>query len=367
MYLCDSRSDAFVVALLWYALMTGADIEYEAPISEQLYFGITELLIPAVCKNCSIIHLHGPVSNQRIENANGVGTGMSCGIDSLYSLKKYTAQNLPDDYKLTHLAYFNMGAIFHPNRDTKKVYELKEFYEVTDKMSIEKMNNALHVGEIKGLPLIYVESNLDKDYYRGGYGYTGVYRNCACVLAVQKLFSKYYCSSAGWPEFFDLSLTEGSEHYETLLCNAFSTESLQFIISDYATRLEKTIALADDQLAMEYLDVCFNFNNCGTCDKCYRTLVTLDVLGKIESFSNVFDINAFKANRDSAYLWLLRTKDSSRTDDNAVFAREIYNYIVKNDISIPAKAQEIYNNEYNKKKHKNIVKRIKRKLKSFIK
>ncbi len=358
-YLCDSRSDSFVVAMLWYAMMTQSDIEFEAPISEKMYFGITQLLLPALCKKQPIINLKGPISNDAISTEHAVGTGMSCGVDSLYSLKKYTSSTVPEDYQLTHLAYFNMGAIFHPDSSSGKVYNLHEFYEETDRMSLEKMKNASEVAEKKGLPLLYVESNLDKDFYRGAYGYTGVYRNIASVLAVQKLFGRYYCSSAGWPEFFDLSLTEGSEHYETLLCDALSTESLQFIISDYATRLEKTEALADDEIAMNYLDVCFNFNNCGKCSKCFRTLITLDTLDKLDSFSKVFDIEGFKNNRESAYAWLLETKNGDRLNDNAVFARDIYDFIHLKGKHIPQKAYQLYY----KKKLINIAKQGKRKLK----
>ena len=129
-------------------------------------------------------------------------------------------------------------------------------------MSEEKRENARQVAKQVGMPLVYVKSNLDSDYYRGAYGHTGVYRNCAMVLSLQGLFSVYYNSSGGWPGFFDLTLTEGSQHYEALLCQSLSTESLSFILSDYATRVEKTITISDNKLAQQYLDVCFCFNSC---------------------------------------------------------------------------------------------------------
>jgi hypothetical protein len=157
-----------------------------------------------------------------------------------------------------------MGAIFHPNREEEKEYSLREFYDITDRMSEEKRENARQVASQSGLPLVYVKSNLDRDYYRGAYGHTAVYRNCAMALSLQGLFSVYINSSGGWPGFFDLTLTEGSEHYEELLCSCFSTESLSFILSDYETRVEKTSAIADNELAQKYLDVCFCFNNCGS-------------------------------------------------------------------------------------------------------
>lgn len=345
-YLYAERADAFVVALIWYAMVTESDIESLAPISSRLAFSIQYLLIPSLMKKekgyAKRIKLIAPVSECETNTATGVGTGMSCGVDSLYTLKLFTSKDVPDDYRLTHLAYFNMGAIFHPDRDSKKEYSLREFYEMTDKMSEEKLENAKAVGDLAGLPVLYIKSNMDSDYYRGAYGDTGVYRNCACVLALSKLFGKYYCSSAGWPEYFNLNLDQGSEHYESLLCTCFSTENTQFILSDYASRLEKTMALADDKIAQSYLDVCFRFNNCCECAKCYRTLLTLDALGKVDEFSQAFDVLKFKQGRDNAYAWLLRTKDGDYMDDNAVFAKDIYGYIERQNILIPKRSYKLY-------------------------
>lgn len=187
-FFCIDRSDAFVVAMLWYAMMTESDIQFQTPISEKLYFGITSLLIPAVCKNRRKIALIGSTINNSISSENAVATGMSCGVDSLYSLQKYSSSDIPESFRLTNLTYFNMGVIFHPNTAINKKYSIKEFYSETDRMSLEKLQNALEVAKKHNLPLVYIASNLDKDYYRGAYGYTGVYRNCAMVLSLQGLF-----------------------------------------------------------------------------------------------------------------------------------------------------------------------------------
>lgn len=326
-FLCPERSDAFIVAMLWYAMITGSDIEFEAPMSEKMGFNIQHFLIPALCtkeKGYRRICLIGPTVDKPYGNKSAVGTGMSCGVDSFYTMQEYTKSTVPDKYRLTHLTYFNMGAIFHPNRSEKKEYSIKEFYETTDRMSEEKCENARQVAELSNLSLVYVKSNLDSDYYRGAYGHTGVYRNCAMTLALQGLFSTYYCSSGGWPGYFDLTLTEGSQHYESLLCTCFSTESLTFILSDYVSRMEKTAAIADNPIAQRFLDVCFCFNNCGRCSKCLRTLISLDLIGKVDPFRNVFDMSYFDSHKEDAYVDLLRTKDRDQFDDNAVFARDLF-------------------------------------------
>lgn len=362
-YLCVERGDAFVVAMLWYAMITGSDIESIAPMSEKMVFHITRYLIPALCTDENgyrRIKIMGPTTDQPYQNIGGVGTGMSCGVDSFYTMHEYTQKDTPAKYKLTHLSYFNMGAIFHPNRAEKKKYTLKEFYDTTDRMSEEKRENARLVAEQAGMPLVYVKSNLDSDYYRGAYGHTGVYRNCAMALSLQGLYSVYYNSSGGWPGYFDLTLTEGSQHYEALLCQCLSTESLEFILSDYATRLEKTIAIADDKLAQKYLDVCFCFNSCGKCSKCIRTLVTLDIIGKVDQFREIFDVDDFKKHKAEAYFEILKTKDGDAKEDNAVFAKDLYRMATSKGL-IPRKSIEMYE-KYLKKlkvaKLKNSIKNI---------
>ena len=114
-YLCAERGDAFVVAMLWYAMITGSDIESEAPMSEKMVFHITRYLIPALCTEKNgyrRIKILGPTTDQPYKNIGGVGTGMSCGVDSFYTLHEYTKEDAPKKYRITHLSYFT---IFAPN------------------------------------------------------------------------------------------------------------------------------------------------------------------------------------------------------------------------------------------------------------
>ncbi len=326
-FLTDEVCDAFLVAMIYYAMASGSDIRCEAPVSEKLFYGITTHIIPLLCNEkhgYRRIRVEAKTTDRCFNAEKKVGTGMSCGVDSLYTLWKYTLADTPENYRLDTLTYLNMGAIFHPDMKSSTQYTLEEFYKKTDEMSEEKLQCAVEVGNAANMPVIYIESNMDSDFYRGCYGYTCVYRNTSCILAMSKYFSKYYCSSAGWPNFYDPTLHDGSEHYELMLCPFLSSDSVEFILSDEATRLEKTTALADDKIAQKYLDVCFRFNNCGVCSKCFRTLITLDLIGKLENFKDCFDIEKFRRSRVSAYYWLLKTKGRKPLTDDAVFAIDLY-------------------------------------------
>ena len=332
-YLCAERGDAFVTAMIWYAMVTESDIECEVPVSKSMAFQINNYLIPALMKEekgySHRIKLVCPTTEEPYPNAGAVGTGMSCGVDSLYTLKLFNKPDIPEGYRLTHLTYLNMGAIFHPDRNSTKEYTIKEFYETTDRMSEEKRQNAQEVADA-----------------------------FACVLDTAGLFRTYYSSSRGRPESFNLDLDKASEHYESLLCDVFSTEGLRFLLSDYDSRLEKMLALQSDEIAQKYLDVCFRFNNCGTCSKCLRTLVILDVLGKVDEFSAVFDVARFKANRIDAYVWLLKTIDMDSLNDDALHAHVIHDYMVRHNKQIPIEAVRKYKFEKVCRRPKRMVKRV---------
>lgn len=49
-YLCDERSDAFVIGLLHYALRKGHGIVSEVPMTRRLYEQLTDQFLPAFSK-----------------------------------------------------------------------------------------------------------------------------------------------------------------------------------------------------------------------------------------------------------------------------------------------------------------------------
>lgn len=53
-------------------------------------------------------------------------------------------------------------------------------------------------------------------------------------------------------------------------------------------------------MAQRYLHPCIFAlkNNCGRCGKCIRTQVAFYGLGKLEQFSNVFDVEAFEKDKE---------------------------------------------------------------------
>ena len=88
-YLCTERADAFVIGFLHYAMSHNHDIICEVPMGEYLYYQITTYLIDAIAKGSPLMHnikITADVDQNDLPCGGKVGTGISCGIDSLHVL-----------------------------------------------------------------------------------------------------------------------------------------------------------------------------------------------------------------------------------------------------------------------------------------
>ena len=76
-YLCYERCDAFLIPLFYYGMKYNHDIICEAPVSEDLYYQITEYLIPLLKRNS-----HNSLFNINIkcETANNIENRGAVGV-----------------------------------------------------------------------------------------------------------------------------------------------------------------------------------------------------------------------------------------------------------------------------------------------
>ena len=314
--LCTERSDAFVIAFFWYAMVTGEDIYFEIPMSRRLYNGLTDTLIPALSADGHRqIKLKGPVTSDKLECNGAVGTGMSLGVDSFYTMHTY---------KLTHLAYYAWGHLGVLKMTDANRISMAEYYKMVDKVDEIKTAKISRFADEAGYEYLYVKSNLDEDFYRGGILYDTMYRNLACTLAVQKLFRTYISSSSGNGGDQETGLFVPTQNYENLICENCKTETLDYISSDDVKRFDKIERLADDLEVAKRLDVCFDTRysdihhlrekNCGECYGCLKTMVVLDLLGKLDQYEKVFELKNYYADRRK-YIKILA--DGSRRPESS--------------------------------------------------
>lgn len=319
-YLCHERGDAFVLLVLNYAMRNGHDIISEAPIGEYLYYNINTYLIDALCEYNRHFYrtiIKADIDTSILPSAGAVGTGISCGVDSLYAMAMESDAKFPH-HKLTHLMFNNVGS--HGEGEKASV-----LYE-------RRKERPMKIAKELGYEIIFGDSNA-MDVVRQNHYLTHTYSSMFAVFCLQKLFSVYfYASSAA--KYEDFSFIDdgrrGPGTYEVLSLRDFSTDQLRgYSQGENKQRLQKLRKVVEYRPAYEYLHVCLvSEKNCGTCEKCVRTLLGIDALGKIDAFANVFDVDYYKAHKK----WYLQRMMYRRANGKHDYF-ELYNHF-KKDVTI---------------------------------
>lgn len=319
-YLCHERGDAFLVAMLLYAMKRGEDIHIFAPISERLYYTLTKHFVKVIADmfpGYRQIQIVCDIDSERLENAGGVGTGLSCGVDSFCTVVEHTDESCPPDYKLTHLTFFNVGASGDYGGD-----HARDLFH-------QRIEAVRPCADELQLPLVTLDSNIN-EILDMNFVPTHTYRNVAAALTLQKLFKTYYYSSSDSLWQFELNHS-ASGLYDVYSLDMLSTNDTKFFSSgEIYSRVEKTDIVSIHPLSYKYLNVCVAAEtNCSRCHKCQRTLVTLDVLGKLDFYKKVFDLSDYHMHR-SKYFGLVL---SERKND--AFQQEIFDAIKRDNFPIP--------------------------------
>lgn len=328
-YLCHERNDAYLIACLNFAMRNNHDIVSQGPITEDLLFKIETYLIPALLENNPNFHnvkISTPISNEMLPNAGAVGTGISCGVDSLNALANHTDSKFID-YNITHLTFNNVGSHGDGSR-ARMLYE-------------QRIVGPREFAKKHGFKFVLSDSNL-MDVVQQSHFKTHTYSSMFPVFCLQKLYSCYFYASGGYKfnEFELRDLTQlccGS--YELLSLNVFSTPQIEILSEGMGlTRMGKLRNVVKYSPSYESLNVCLaDGDNCGVCEKCIRTLLGLDALNALDLYSEVFDTNYYKENKK----WYLQQM-MYRIKDKKHDYFEMFPYF-KNQITIGMRVKaEVY-------------------------
>lgn len=300
-YLCTERIDAFMIGLLPYIMAHSSDenpiqIKSESYLSEQLYYQLNSHYIPTVISETDRyfnVKIDCPVSNKKLTNYGAVGSGISGGVDSCYTLIKNIERD-PEHYRISHGAYFD----YDPNGN---------FYG--------EIQNALRERSKKlcdelGLAFVNVKSNICCDVYKMAHESIIASMLFSYVLILQKLFGQFHVSSTHPYALFNI-VGYSQERFQLLNVHCFSNENLRFYTpGSEVKRYEKThcIAQYSDEWPKKYMMVCMapkikdgNLVSCSKCAKCTKTMIDLDIIGKLDDFIDIFDVEYYRNNRD--YYW----------------------------------------------------------------
>jgi hypothetical protein len=293
-HLEQAGPEAFLLAVLPIAIRTGQDVQVTMPLSTRLFYSVDSSVIPI------LVGLSAqPATRVRVladdltslAPSTAVATPFSGGIDSFATVAEHHFSSVPEAYRLTHLTYHNVGS-----------HGLGTSGDTIFGMRRSLIGRA--AAEL-GLPLVLIDSNLHY-FMRGPFTDSHTVRQIAAAHAMSGLFGKFLLASgAGYTE---LKIERGDAigHTDAALVHVLSSEAMECISSgSQYTRAEKTELVSEIAMSYRYLDVCVDQHflptvrpNCSACKKCARTMAMLDILGKLDRYGAVFDLDAWR--RDGA-------------------------------------------------------------------
>lgn len=307
-YLDSEVVDAFVIGMLSRAIRYGYDIVCKAPVSEELFFNLTVYTIPTIYKySQGRAHLIDIIAQPltRKTNANGVGTGVSGGIDSSDAIVEVlkAGKRFPN-MNLTHLAYF-----VHDRNEIVPGEQLEEFRILQMQ---EEQKKVYKISKQLKLPIIEIESNI--------YNVDGVieevshsFHGPANVFALAKLFKTYFSAGAYDLEDFSMVRSYDDQAYsDAFIFPMLSTSNLRFYMAGITrNRFEKTENVAGQSWLFDNMNVCFPHKGtkCGPnciAGKCMCTMWDLEILGMLDKYKKSLPVEEFRKQKSDSLHWLYK-------------------------------------------------------------
>lgn len=328
-HLEDQRYDGPLVGLLLKAMALGEDVEIRGALSERLHFNLTHYytdvlreMQPAL--RPVAIHAERLDPGTACTRPSGVGTGFSAGIDSFAALHDHFLHEQLPGYRITHLLFNNVGS--HGDRHA----------EAARRLFHQRWDAVRDYPQSVGLEFIRVDSNLS-DLLQMNFEYTHTPRNLSVVLLLGRLFGRYYYASAFRYRDCCVGPNEAMACCDPVAVHLLSTETLDCVATgSQHSRVEKTRLVTRVPGASRWLNVCTSVaahgRNCSTCQKCCRTLLTLELLGELEPFGAVFDLDTWRRVRNR----YIRSRILARSSQDAL-TREIREYVAATGIRFTAR------------------------------
>ena len=159
-----------------------------------------------------------------------------------------------------------------------------------------------------------------------GFGVSAAAVAAACEIPIRKSIPyvvkpeeitpgipNYYASAYRF-DHFNLNKNDTSD-WDMMLLKLIETESLSFYSSmSQSTRYRRTEIISNYEPSYKYLDVCTASHvtdkiNCSKCEKCLRTQITLELIGKLNRYNEVFNLKVYEQYKDKYIADLVSKKN----------------------------------------------------------
>ncbi|PQJ32187.1 hypothetical protein BST92_09730 [Nonlabens arenilitoris] len=301
--------DSFMIALIPLMLEKCENLEIKGTVDQVLLDQLNKSILPELCiihkMNKHIEIKASQTIEIKIDNLTKA-TGISCGVDSIATVKEFIDSNT----KLDYLTFFDAGS--HGAFGTHNT-------EITFNHRLE---NALKAAENLDLEIIKVRTNVHQ-LLKGQFKSAHSFLNLSCVFATQGFINEYYYASAYSLNQSSLVSGDTSNYDHYILPQLYASYLNTTSTLGDKRRIERVNYIANFKITRHHLDVCTNtfkanntgHLNCSTCEKCMRTALSLEQLLDINLFKNVFNLELFNAQRGTYISSLLMGTNTIHDDE----------------------------------------------------
>lgn len=264
------------------------------------------LLMSASSKLGQDIEIDGEITEHTLEalqNAIENYASWKVGFKKIkIKAKKITKDKKKGKYEA---AFFSGGVdsfyTYLKHKDTLKHLIIVNGYDVDLRNKVlwqQAVQGARALAKKENIELIEVECNIEKlvePIVAWNYCFAGGLS--AIGLLFRKKFGTVYIASS-----FKKDQIVPGDGSNRQVDKKWSGKNLAVIVDgEEASRFDKVEAISKEKIALEYVRVCYlnkkGTYNCRICDKCVRTMVSLEILGKLKNsktFSKTLDLNLVK-------------------------------------------------------------------------
>ena len=316
-------ADPFFPAVLIPAMVTGEDLEIKPAISKKMIEN--QSTIQDVFKtwhpdklrriNVTANSYYEPSANTGRRNA----TFFSLGVDSMHTMLKHLPKNNPPEDKHLNTLVYMKGlelplSTYHSGQDKEVIAAIRK---VATHYNLDLITGETNMRDI--FPLDFVKLYLGPCL-------------ASSALSLSEGFKNFFIPSHySYADLFPVASSP-------LLDHLWSNDATSIIHdgSDKERAQKVTGLIANDSFALDNLRVCVDNDggnyNCCKCWKCVRTMLTLEIIGKLE------ESKAFPEPLPKSYAKELKTFNY----DSLIYARENLRLAQKHG---SRKIQKILNNE----------------------
>ncbi len=305
-WIADDVYDSFMVALLFPIMRYNEVLEIEGKVSKRIHLNLMYEVASSLkdfepSLYLPTIKVKGYADAKKNKDQH-VGVGFAAGVDSFAVMHDHYWYPIDEDKKIDTLFSFHVDNYGDPC-DPASSKRAEKWYRVLTER---------YANRVGGILSCFVDSNIFEFHPQMGTDLLdGFLGRLSMALSLQRGLKCYYCAT-------DLSYGQALRVFDTFkykpkwmhfweyvsssyVCPLLSNHGLEFI-SDGSryNRGDKIEMIVDDPYVKEFFNVCTCSSdtdletNCSHCRKCKLTMLALDILGKLDDFKDVFDVDYFR-------------------------------------------------------------------------